>query len=210
MLPPSPPPWTPTQIICIIASLLSPGENFHTANSKPQACPKPHPRPNAKPCDSCPQRLDAGQRHDPPPRTAVPEPPHSGLGISVWGFDTCWIGKRLTCAPAPAVQLMTSLDHAMWFHAPFKADEWMLCVACGVIAARHCSRLLAALPDASSAVFVACHTPNFLCIWPPLIRDCVLQLCHGLSGAQQPARNQYGPGIHAGDDVVGVGKWLRG
>ena len=23
---------------------------------------------------------------------------------------------------------MTSLDHAMWFHAPFKADQWMLCV----------------------------------------------------------------------------------
>jgi acyl-CoA thioesterase len=22
---------------------------------------------------------------------------------------------------------MTSLDHAMWFHAPFKADQWMLC-----------------------------------------------------------------------------------
>ena len=21
---------------------------------------------------------------------------------------------------------MTSLDHAMWFHAPFKADEWLL------------------------------------------------------------------------------------
>jgi len=59
---------------------------------------------------------------------------------------------------------MTSLDHAMWFHAPFKADEWMLCVACGVIAARCCSRLLAALPDASSAVFVAFRTLNFLCI----------------------------------------------
>jgi hypothetical protein len=24
--------------------------------------------------------------------------------------------------------MMTSLDHAMWFHAPFKADKWMLCV----------------------------------------------------------------------------------
>ena len=23
-------------------------------------------------------------------------------------------------------QLVTSLDHAMWFHAPFRADEWML------------------------------------------------------------------------------------
>jgi acyl-CoA thioesterase II len=22
--------------------------------------------------------------------------------------------------------MMTSLDHAMWFHKPFRADEWML------------------------------------------------------------------------------------
>jgi acyl-CoA thioesterase II len=22
--------------------------------------------------------------------------------------------------------MITSLDHAMWFHAPFRADEWML------------------------------------------------------------------------------------
>jgi acyl-CoA thioesterase II len=23
-------------------------------------------------------------------------------------------------------QIITSLDHAMWFHAPFRADRWML------------------------------------------------------------------------------------
>lgn len=28
--------------------------------------------------------------------------------------------------PTVAPQLITSLDHAMWFHAPFKADEWLL------------------------------------------------------------------------------------
>ena len=22
--------------------------------------------------------------------------------------------------------MITSLDHSMWFHAPFRADEWML------------------------------------------------------------------------------------
>jgi acyl-CoA thioesterase len=27
---------------------------------------------------------------------------------------------------AMSPQMMTSLDHAMWFHAPFKADKWML------------------------------------------------------------------------------------
>ena len=118
--------------------------------------------------------------------------------------------ERLTCAPALAAQLMTSLDHAMWFHAPFKADEWMLCVVCGVIAARPCSRLLAALLHDSSAAFVACHPLNCLCILPPLIYDGLLQLCYGLSGAQQPARNQHGQGIHAGDVVAGVEKWLRG
>lgn len=24
------------------------------------------------------------------------------------------------------IGLMTSLDHSMWFHAPFRSDEWML------------------------------------------------------------------------------------
>ena len=26
-----------------------------------------------------------------------------------------------------SLRRLASLDHSMWFHAPFKADEWMLC-----------------------------------------------------------------------------------
>jgi acyl-CoA thioesterase II len=28
--------------------------------------------------------------------------------------------------PQPAMSLMASVDHAVWFHAPFRADEWVL------------------------------------------------------------------------------------
>jgi acyl-CoA thioesterase II len=28
--------------------------------------------------------------------------------------------------PNRDVKMIASLDHAMWFHAPFRADEWML------------------------------------------------------------------------------------
>ena len=28
--------------------------------------------------------------------------------------------------PSPKIGAVASLDHTMWFHAPFKADEWML------------------------------------------------------------------------------------
>ncbi len=40
----------------------------------------------------------------------------------------------------PGVQ-MASLDHAMWFHRPFRADEWLLYVQCAV--STHGSRGLA-------------------------------------------------------------------
>ena len=29
--------------------------------------------------------------------------------------------------PSKKLEVLASLDHSMWFHAPFKADEWMLC-----------------------------------------------------------------------------------
>ena len=58
---------------------------------------------------------------------------------SDWMLGNAMIRPHALQFPNPRIQLMTSLDHAMWFHAPFKADEWMLCVACGVIAAQHCS-----------------------------------------------------------------------
>lgn len=38
-------------------------------------------------------------------------------------------GFIASCADTPVdsqLALVTSLDHAMWFNAPFRADEWML------------------------------------------------------------------------------------
>ena len=33
--------------------------------------------------------------------------------------------------PSRRVKMLASLDHAMWFHAAFRADEWLLCAARG-------------------------------------------------------------------------------
>jgi acyl-CoA thioesterase-2 len=47
---------------------------------------------------------------------------------SDWMLGNAMIRPHALQFPNPRIQLMTSLDHAMWFHAPFKADQWMLYV----------------------------------------------------------------------------------
>ena len=34
--------------------------------------------------------------------------------------------------PSKKLETLASLDHTMWFHAPFRADEWLLCEFEGV------------------------------------------------------------------------------
>lgn len=45
---------------------------------------------------------------------------------SDWGLgSSSFLPHGITIA-SPQLKLATSLDHSMWFHAPFRADEWML------------------------------------------------------------------------------------
>ncbi len=41
------------------------------------------------------------------------------LDTCIWPHGVSWMGDDLQTA---------SLDHAMWFHRPFRADEWLLYV----------------------------------------------------------------------------------
>lgn len=45
---------------------------------------------------------------------------------SDWHLCTTSLLPHGMVFPTPALKMLTSLDHSMWFHAPFRADEWML------------------------------------------------------------------------------------
>lgn len=48
----------------------------------------------------------------------------------IWTSDFPMLGTALQPLNVPPVSpkiKMTSLDHTIWFYAPFRADEWMLC-----------------------------------------------------------------------------------
>lgn len=57
----------------------------------------------------------------------LPDDPHVHLGAFTWASDISLLGASLA---AHTVDLggvqMASLDHAIWFHRPFRADEWWL------------------------------------------------------------------------------------
>ncbi|RYY33341.1 hypothetical protein EON62_04325, partial [archaeon] len=48
--------------------------------------------------------------------------------VAAYASDYAVLGTAMLPhgSPNPFVSLMTSLDHALWFHAPVRADEWML------------------------------------------------------------------------------------
>ena len=60
--------------------------------------------------------------------------------VAAYISDYSFLGTTMMSYPAKRVKMMASLDHAMWFHNTFRADEWMLyevnspwagqCVAC--------------------------------------------------------------------------------
>jgi len=45
---------------------------------------------------------------------------------SDWGLAVLALRPHGIPFPSAKLKIVTSLDHAMWFHAPFRADEWML------------------------------------------------------------------------------------
>ncbi|GAB7003883.1 acyl-CoA thioesterase II [Nocardioides sp. AN3] len=57
----------------------------------------------------------------------LPDEPHIQLGAFTWASDMSLLGASLAAHTLDheGVQ-MASLDHTIWFHRPFRADEWWL------------------------------------------------------------------------------------
>ncbi|MEE8602662.1 acyl-CoA thioesterase [Euzebya tangerina] len=59
----------------------------------------------------------------------VPEVPHLHVCVLTYMSDMSLLGTTITPhggIPGNHNYRMASLDHAMWFHRPFRADEWLL------------------------------------------------------------------------------------
>ncbi|KAF9897931.1 Acyl-CoA thioesterase 8 [Lobosporangium transversale] len=50
---------------------------------------------------------------------------HNLLNTVPLAHGSTWLSRR---SSSPSIVMMASLDHSMWFHCPFRADEWMLYV----------------------------------------------------------------------------------
>ncbi|KAF9133003.1 Acyl-CoA thioesterase 8 [Mortierella sp. GBA39] len=51
---------------------------------------------------------------------------HNLLNTVPLAHGSSWFSRR--SGPSPKITMMASLDHSMWFHCPFRADEWLLYV----------------------------------------------------------------------------------
>ena len=59
----------------------------------------------------------------------VPKVPHLHVCVLTYMSDMSLLGTTITphgAIPGNHGYRMASLDHAMWFHRPFRADEWLL------------------------------------------------------------------------------------
>ncbi|MDN4175301.1 acyl-CoA thioesterase II [Nocardioides sp. SOB77] len=57
----------------------------------------------------------------------LPDDPVAHLGTFAYASDISLLGAALAAHPAdPSSTMMASLDHTIWFHRPFRADEWWL------------------------------------------------------------------------------------
>ena len=60
-------------------------------------------------------------------RDGLPEDPNMHLAAFTYASDVSLLGASLAAhAVSPAQTQMASLDHTLWFHRPFRADEWWL------------------------------------------------------------------------------------
>lgn len=48
--------------------------------------------------------------------------------VLAYASDFGLLGAAKGHVPTYRISMIASLDHAMWFHAPFRADEWLLYV----------------------------------------------------------------------------------
>jgi acyl-CoA thioesterase-2 len=57
----------------------------------------------------------------------LPDDPLLHVCLLTYASDMTLLGSVVARHDVPAARLqMASLDHAMWFHRPFRADEWLL------------------------------------------------------------------------------------
>jgi acyl-CoA thioesterase-2 len=57
----------------------------------------------------------------------LPDHPEVHLAAFTWASDISLLGASLAAHTLnPANVMMASLDHTIWFHRPFRADEWWL------------------------------------------------------------------------------------
>jgi acyl-CoA thioesterase II len=57
----------------------------------------------------------------------LPDDPHIQLGAFTWASDISLLGASLAAHTLDHEKAqMASLDHTIWFHRPFRADEWWL------------------------------------------------------------------------------------
>jgi acyl-CoA thioesterase-2 len=80
-------------------------------------------RPVPLPPDVNPAREDHWIRTHSPVRSANPN-----IHAALLAYATDFLVSRAAHAgmPRDAAVLGASLDHAMWFHRPFRADQWLL------------------------------------------------------------------------------------
>jgi acyl-CoA thioesterase-2 len=58
---------------------------------------------------------------------SLPDDPHVHLGAFTWASDISLLGASLAAHTLDHGNAqMASLDHTIWFHRPFRADEWWL------------------------------------------------------------------------------------
>ena len=61
---------------------------------------------------------------------SLPDRPEIHQQVVIWASDFPMLGTALqphNIPPSLRVMQMASLDHSVWVHAPFRADEWLLC-----------------------------------------------------------------------------------
>jgi acyl-CoA thioesterase-2 len=92
------------------------------------------PRPiDTRPVDWCPPDLSESQ----PPRQRVwiradgtlPDDPVLHTCVLTYASDMTLLDTTMLAHGGASLEdrvQMASLDHAMWFHRPFRADEWLL------------------------------------------------------------------------------------
>lgn len=106
--------------------------------------------------------------------------------VAAYISDYAFLGTALLPHRQYRIKFMVSLDHSMWFHAPFRADHWML---------------------------YECESPwagkSLVCFWETFMAK-ASPACPGGSGLQSDSPSlQVGAGAWCRDGCgAGTGSWL--